>query len=490
VIGNSATYRFFPDAGGSKLSPLILFLLFVTVGVYFICGQLFLPVPVLVLCIAPVVLFATFYLVNGESTMLGILILVLTLIQLKSAHGEFTIYDALVGAFLVGTLFVLFIRRICVPEKYTVGSTQYILFILYVVWVSAVGISNLLFAKTTLEWWLRDLLLLSPLLIVPPLFLSMDLSSRRDRRIFFGVMVLNWILCFGLSIVRLRASFLEVTYLFEVSYSLINGLNGPFMLIVFFNLFLAEKQKKRSRYYLIGIIISIVAVVLVHNRTFWIVTPIGLLLSVLTSEKAERRKAYRLFFRLTFFFALLGGILYLAFPLLRIMLKLFIAFFLSSSNVRTDASLVGRYIEWRHIWSAIQESPIIGYGVGSTYHTYNWFGGYFYDSGYTHNGYLGVLQRGGIIGFILLFSAYLGFIKKGWGLMRSKLLSGTDRALLRAGVAILVLLLIAMNTANLFSHRDILMYIGLIWGYILYLSKSLRSDADLHGALEHTAAHE
>jgi O-antigen ligase len=484
VPGNSATYRLYPEAGGSKLSPLALILLLVAVGVYFICGQLFLPVPVLVLCVAPIVLFAAFYLVKAESTVLALLVLTLTLIQLKSAHGEFTVYDALVGAFLVGTLFVLFIRRLSVPEKYTIGSTYYILFILYVVWISAVGIANLLFAKTTIEWWLRDLLLLSPLLIVPALFLSMDLTSKRDRRIFFGAMVFNWILCFFISVVRLRASFLEVTYLFEVSYSLINGLNGPFMLIVFFNLFLVEKQKKRARYYLAGIIISIVAVVLVHNRTFWIVTPIGLLLSVLTSEKAERRKAYRLFFRLTFFFLLLGGILYLAFPILQIMLKLFIAFFLSSSNVRTDASLIGRYIEWRHIWSAIQDSPIIGYGVGSTYHTYNWFGGYFYDSGYTHNGYLGVLQRGGIIGFILLFSAYLGFIKKGWGLMRSKLLTSIDRALLRSGVAILVLLLLAMNTANLFSHRDILMYIGLIWGYILYLSKSSRPELELREAID------
>ncbi len=463
--------------GVPRIPVLTLILLFLSVSGYLLLGQF--VAPVWILCLPIILGFGTLYLIKRESMMLGTLILAITLIQLKSAHGAFTIYDALMGAYVVGLMIFLGVRRLAGGPRYGVASPQYLLFVIYVVWISAVGLSNLFTTEVTLEWWIRDLRLLAPLLIVPALFLGMDLSSTRDRRIFFGAMVLNFIISFFISVIRLRSSFLEVTYLFEVSYGLINGLNGPFMFLMFLNLYLSEKKKRRSFYFLVGIVISLIAVALAHNRTFWVITPIGAILTFFLSDREQRRTALKLLVKLIVLFGSIGFICYLLFPLFRILVELFFSFFLSSSNVKTDASLVGRYIEWRHIWQAILDSPIVGHGVGSRYHTFNWFAGYYYDSAYTHNGYLGILQKGGLVGFVLLFGCYFGFIVKGWKLMRNSSIASWQRSLLRAGFIVLCLLLLATNTANIFAHRDLLMYIAIIWGYFLYIERSLSGNKEL-----------
>ena len=168
------------------------------------------------------------------------------------------------------------------------------------------------------------------------------------------------------------------------------------------------------------------------------------------------------------------GLLYIIFPFVGILVKFFIAYFLTSSKLRTDPSLVGRYIEWRYVVQSIGESPLFGHGVGSDYRLYNWFEGYSFTTSYTHNGYLGTLLKGGAVGFILLFTAYIGFIRKGIILLRTRTLNSSERAFLRAGITVLLLLTVATNTFNIFAHRDVLLYIGIIWGYILYIQRTTK----------------
>jgi O-antigen ligase len=273
-----------------------------------------------------------------------------------------------------------------------------------------------------------------------------------------------------------RSSFLAATYLFEVGYQRVNLINGPFMLFVFFHLILLEKSKTKRRYYTLGMVMSVVTIILVHSRTMWIISLIGICLTPFFIKQEERKRAYWLFGKLTLLFIAAVSLLYLLFPFFGIILKFLLAHLLSSSNLRTDPSLVGRYIEWRYVWGTISESPLVGYGSGNIYRLYNWFGGYFLNSAYTHNGYLGVLLKGGLIGFILLYISYIGFIIKGFVLLKTKSLMAIERAFIRAGLSILLLLTLATNTFNMFSHRDVLLYVGIIWGYFLYIDRTTLSN--------------
>lgn len=458
------------DGRKLTISPWKFVLILIGVSVYFIFGQFFFPLWILPL--PPIAIFIGIYLIKRESVSLSIFILTVTLIQLKSEHSGFSIFDALAGMVVVGILAFLFVKKIFFANKYSLESNEYNLFFLSLIWIIVIGISNLIFSDTKFESWFRDSLVFSPLIVIPWMFLSLDLNKRRDSLLVYGVMLLIWIICIFVSIVNLRSSLLVSTYLFEITYHGANLISGPFMIFVFFHLLISEEKKKKKYFLFLGLLISIASMLLVKNRTIWILTITGICLTPFFLQKQYRKNSYKVFALLFIIFIFAITILYFRFPFFRIFLKFFISYLQSSSNLRTDPSLVGRYIEWRYAWEAIRQSPLVGYGVGSTYHTYNWFLGYFINAGYTHNGYLGTLLKGGIIGFILLFLAYIGFIRKGIVLLRIQLLGQKERAFIRAGITILLLLLIATTTFNMFAHRDVLLYVGLIWGYFLYIERT------------------
>jgi len=446
--------------------------LFILTGVLFLllCGQLIFPL--WLLGILPLGIVVGIYLLKDDRFAFFTFLVVATIIQLKSSEGGVvTGFVAIVGGILTLLTLAVPLKKIFWLEKYSLRNNEHFLFLLYFLWFGIIGLLNVFFLATTMESWYRDLLVICPLLVIPNLFLKADLTAKSDQRWYYGTMLVVWIICFIASIVNLRSSFLEATYLYQVSHHFLNGLNGPFMLFVFFHLYLFETKKRKQKLFFIGILISIGAIFLTHNRTMWVLTPFALFLTLFFIGKVHRKKALKLAAVLLIIFVATTVLVYSVSSFTRVLVKAYFAYFLTSSNLKTDASLNGRYIEWQFAWEAIKSSPIIGYGAGGSFRLYNWFGGWFYQSFYIHNAYLGILQKAGIVGFIFLYSSYIGFLKKGWALLRLPLLSNTERAILRGGITTLLLLLGLGYTANIFGHRDVLLYIGTIWGYIIYIER-------------------
>jgi O-antigen ligase len=465
-MGDSVTYSGITDWRNFKLSRLSILLISLGTTIYFLYGQLLLPL--WTLSLLPIGVVLGIYSIKRATVALFILLLTATLIELKPEHGTFTTYVALAGIVISALLFSGLLKRLFSLGNYSVNSREYALFVLYFIWTFVIGINNL-FGIITFDNWYREILVICPLLIIPPLFLFIDLNKKSERYFFYGTMLLIWLICFLSSIIHVRSSFLASTYLYEVSYAPINIVAAPFMAFVFFHLFLLEKKGTVAIYYVAGLIISFIAIFLTHNRTMWVLAPLGLFLAFFFIPTEERKRGYKLFAFLSLSLLVVLGTIYISLPFERILIQAYVKYFLTTGNLGSDASLMGRYIEWRYVFLAIKQSPVIGYGIGNIYHSYNWFGGWFQDQGYTHNGYLGALLKGGIVGFIMLFSAYCGFIWKGIKLLRNKLLSSVERAFIRAGITALLLLLIAMNTLNIFAHRDILLYVGVVWGYFIYI---------------------
>jgi hypothetical protein len=455
-------------SGTSPLGRLAIAALMAGIAIYYAIGTFMLPFWILPLL--PIAFFGGYYITRHASAAILVLTLTLTLVQLKPEKGVFSIYDAVAGSVICLLLIGIICKRIMSYEQYAINSKEYLLFVVYFLCIAILGSTNLIFSELLFVPWFKEVLLLSPLLIIPSLFLQMDLTRKRDKYIFYGTMITLAILCFVVSVVKVRSSFLAANYLFEASYGGVNLINGPCMLFLFFQLFLSETGKKKYLY-VFGVVISIATIALAHNRTMIVLAPIILVASVAFLPRNDRKKGIKLLFGIGLAFLIVVGALYLSQPFVRLVIDYFFLHVLSSSKLSSDASLIGRYVEWRHIWQAIERSPVIGYGVGGTYHTYNWFGGFSLDMSYTHNGYLGILHKGGIIGFLMLALAYGGFIRKGIMLLRKKLLTGLERAIVRAGLSALILLVFATNTFNMFAHRDVLMYVGLIWGYFLYIER-------------------
>ncbi|MDP4219436.1 MAG: O-antigen ligase family protein [Bacteroidota bacterium] len=483
---STAIYTVEPPGAEKRfaISPMWFALIVIGVSTYFIYGQLIFPI--WVLPAIPIVLSLGLYLINRENVLLPIFILTVTLIQLKSEHGGFSIYDALAGAVIVGIFFSLLAKKIATQGATSLGSTEYIFFILYILWVGILGMLHVFLGLAPIESWFRDLLLLSPLLVIPPIFRFIDLQKRSDKLLFYGTMLLLWVICMIVSAVNVRSSYLSAEFLFQVTYRGVNLISAPFMILVFFHLYLAERKGSRRKLYVLGLLISIGSLVLIRNRTMWGMISIGICATPFFLKKDQRTKAFKLLGLLFVIIASFCGVMYVLFPFFRVLLGFVLGHFLTTTNLTTDYSLIGRYIEWRFVWKTIMLSPITGYGLGGMYRNYNWFAGYFFDTAYTHNGFFGVLLQGGAIGFILLYGSYLAFIKKGMTLLQTKLLSDLERAFVRVGISLLIFLIVATWTFNMFGHRDVLLYVGIVWGYFLYISRTAPS---LGGSIPAASVH-
>jgi O-antigen ligase len=456
-------------------------------SIYFVVGQIFFPIWMLLL--PPITIFIGIYSMKSEIILLSAFILSLTLIEFKTEHGtsSVSVFDALVGSIVLATIFGLLVKRVSLAQKFSAESNSYRIFLIFFVWAAFIGIYNILFSDTRFESWFREILLLSPLLVIPPIVSSINRNEKKMIRIFEATILLKWIITFIAALIKVRSSSLVATYLFEVGYAKFDTLSGPFMLFIFFCLYISEKKGKKNYFYLAGIFISVISTILTWNRTMWVLGIIGIPILVFFSFKEERKKAYSFFLKILSLGAVLFSALYLVIPFIRIILTFFFLHLLTSTQLTTDLSFRGRYIEWRYVFDAIKASPIVGFGFGSSYHVYNWFEGYHAIVGYTHNGYLGILLKSGMIGFILLFTAYFCFIIKGIILLRTKIITKKERAFIRSGITILVLLLVAMNTENIFNHRPMLVYIGIIWGYFLYIERTASEILHLSSGKTHTS---
>jgi O-antigen ligase len=153
--------------------------------------------------------------------------------------------------------------------------------------------------------------------------------------------------------------------------------------------------------------------------------------------------------------------------------------FVGGTQVNTDASLLNRFVEWRYVIDAIKDSPITGYGLGSKYHSYNWLTGFAIDYEYTHNGYLAVVLKAGIVGAILLAIPALGYFLRAIRLFSGTLLTSTERAYLRAGIVVMVFIAISGITANTLFQRELSLYIALFWCFCMHLEWTTQSRQNL-----------
>jgi O-antigen ligase len=155
-------------------------------------------------------------------------------------------------------------------------------------------------------------------------------------------------------------------------------------------------------------------------------------------------------------------------------------------NMKTDLSMQGRYIEWEQVMNAVTQMPITGHGFGGRYANFNWFAGYTYITGYTHSGYLGLLFKTGVVGVILMAIPFIGYLVFGLKRLRHKMLTLTERAYLRAGVALMIFIAILGYTGNIFIQREMSVYIALYWCFCVQIDMRLRERQRQGAVKEHT----
>ncbi len=392
--------------------------------------------------------------------------------------------EVLVALVMCSAILYIGYRKIILKEQLSFNPLLYTL-LAYTIWVLSTGLLSISYGNNNVNDWFREFLAFSPLFVVPLLYRLAAKEVEQLEKYFLLFLLLFGGIIFLISVYRVRSTMLQSTFLFQTGFARFDIMNGAFMTLLLFSLAGFKRFSKHPYVMAISILTAIVGFILTFNRTSWVAMCFCLPLLYIIAPKDEKTQMKKVIARGILLSIILSTILLILFPFASTLVQFFFGHFLTSSHVKSDASLLGRYVEWRYVLKQIFNTPLTGVGFGGHYWLYGWLSGYSYSTGYTHSGILLLLLKGGIVGFILMAITFGSFIVLGIRLSRSAFLQPLERSLVRVGLVSIAFLVFQMLTVGIFIHRELIWYLGLVWGY--FLVKKEKVDL-LRSAKEHTQA--
>ena len=247
----------------------------------------------------------------------------------------------------------------------------------------------------------------------------------------------------------------------------------PIAVIVSASALISGELRKGPTRLVVSTILALnaISLLLTYERTFWLVTALGVGLVILRAGRARRARAVLW----TAIIAIIALAALSAFsPLI---LQTASARLLSIGQYSTDNSLRYRVVESEHVVREIGEAPIVGSGLGaSIWWGRPWDGVPPTTETYNHNGYLRVVWRLGVFGAALLLLPLVLAIA--W---RAPPDRGPTFAAIRMGAqASLLALLIASALFPVFSGYGITTALGVLVG-ICAMSRAARPTGQAPG---------
>jgi O-antigen ligase len=376
------------------------------------------------------------------------------------------ILEVVVGLAMTCIAAVWFVRVKMLERNSQLPEVPQILFNAYFGWSIVLGALGIALFNNTVNDWYREILIQLPLFIVPLLYAAAVKPRSQQERILFAIVVLSWSAVLIQSLIRFREGIIRAVYMYQTGRT---GVDPTFALFLFFitiSLVLIEKKKSRQKYYLLPAGLAFINIGLGLYRTVWVIAILMIPILFLLAKREERKRGYR-FLGMLGIAAVIGVIvamrtshvanLYLTSMFVRLT---------TTTKVTTDSSLKNRYIEWSRILIYIRASPLVGYGYGAHFLNFDWLRGFYSMEGYTHNGYLMIFFKSGLIGFIAFFAAYFGFLMKAFRIVRSRFLTEMERGIARAAIAFMFSILILSTTLNSFAERISMVWLALAWSFV------------------------
>jgi O-antigen ligase len=409
------------------------------------------------------------------------------LIKPVHSHSQTTIFDVL-GAVVIGGITLGVILRQKLQSKRLMHSPLEIMIACYLAWTVLCGIGGMIWWTNNPNNLLRELSLQIPIFIVPILvMLALKDRPESERGVFILFLVL-WIGLCILNFIQLRNNISTAVYLWQTGRSTTSTSAAIYLFLMCVS-FLMYYARSRVTKYIIAIgILSLACIAISHYRSLWLGTLAGVPMMFYASNKEERRVGLMGVTKALLVLLALVFVLFVTIPLFRLLVLLLVDRFASASKGFSDRSLYNRVVESRYLWSYFVQAPLTGYGYGATWLIYDWLLGIHVALGYTHNGYLYTLGKSGVVGFVLLFGAYFGYLIQGISVARSKLLTPLERALVRGGLGYQFATLVSSYALNSFGDRSDLTWLGLSWGFVLLSSHKIRVRSQQPERLEASTA--
>ncbi len=405
---------------------------------------------------------------------------VLTLRPKQSLAGDApTALDLILGIALAGILCYWTTRlrfSESQPLSTSIGQLCLCLFFVWTLFVTALGFiydQNPFFAA------LREILDLTPLLILPVLYERYITPDSKTERLLFATILLAGIVVIVRGFFEIRSNMLEVAYFFQIGRTHLDATFPGFLALIATSLLMWNRNFKMTLILGALLLLACAGVVTTFSRNLYVATLVSIVIVLLSGSRVEFRRGSKRVL-LTGVTAVLCMVpVVLSNRLIRLLLLNYGLRFLSTpKSMSSDLSMLNRYAEYHDVWQAIQRSPLFGYGFGAKFRTFQIIDHIHQWASFTHNSYLYLAFKIGIPFALLFWGAYLFFLYEGFKLMRLNKITASARILLRACVGFLILFLIFAFNAPILDSKTDMVWIGLIWGYFLALEQKLRKDND------------
>jgi O-antigen ligase len=369
---------------------------------------------------------------------------------------------------------VIYIRLILF-EPLSQSSAQ-LPVMLFFVWSIPTTILHLFFPHSSPIMAIREILNLLPLLILPVLYERFIEPGSGEEKKIFALVLLAGCISIVWSVIQIRSNIAHAQFLYETGRSRGDETLAGFVVLIA-TTFLMSTRKFWNVVMLIALWgAAWVGVIVSLSRGLYVATFTAMVLTIILGTRTEKKTGG---IRIAWGMLVAGGLLIpicMSFRLIRLLAYNYLVRFLTTQHLGTDLSLLQRYVEWGYVWDLIKHSPFIGYGFGSEFRAYNIILKHHSWVGFSHSSYLYMIFKTGFPGALLFFVGYGTFLTKGYKLLKSPLLTDFSRALVRAGISYLIVILIYAYTGPIFDSKTDIIWVGLIWGYFLALEKSHRNS--------------
>lgn len=443
--------------------------------VILICGVGSLIAPIYIVAAVIGVLVFGILTFTTERAALYLTIAGCTLLMMKPQQDgqSFGAIDIAAGLLLGGLLLYWSLTITLVHRERLTESIPMLAFIGYYMWAIVSGIGGILWWNNTFNDWIREILI-QVVLFITPILLFRAIRTNEEAKTLLKFVVICWFLLTVTNFYHYGSNIAKAAYMYQTGRGSVDPGGGSFGFFCVISFVMIDRKRSRLKYYVLAGGITVCSILASFYRTFWLAAALQVPLIFFLSRKEERKLGKRFFF----WFGLIGiaalTVVYIKVALFRVFVEVYIDRLLSSSQVATDLSLVNRYVEWGRLWNTIIQNPIVGFGYGAHFHSFNIILGWHELMGYSHNGFLLVFFKSGLVGLLLFSVAYFGFIVKGFQLVRSKFLTAGERAALRATISYLIATAITTLTVNAFNDRIQALWIAVSWGAIMYFTRRVR----------------
>ena len=355
-------------------------------------------------------------------------------------------------------------------------STGQLLLSLFAVWSVIVTIVGLFGEHTSFNNALREMLNLSPLIVLPIIYSRfVELESPAERWLFMGVLAAGLLMVVW-NVFHMRNNVLHAVYLYQTGRGNSDEMLSGLLVLLATSLLMTVRDYWKAIPAMLLLMLGVAGVVMSFARTLYIVAILCMAIVLLLGNREERWRGLR---RIAV--AGLAGVvgllpLYFSSRIFRLLLWNYGMRFISAQHLGTDLSLRIRYIEWKYVWQSILQSPILGHGFGATFRDFDIMRFIHWWMPYSHSSYLYMIFKTGFIGAALFFVAYFSFIIKGFRFLKSDRLSTRTRILLRMGIAFLIAMLIYAYTSPVLDSKTDLIWVGLIVGYFLVVERYIHNQ--------------